>query len=145
MKPLTLRTKLTLFYSITVSVLLTGFALIYYNVLSAGLDRDLTQEVLDRTSGLRGYLHFEEGMPVFVYDQNDPDEVSFLNKAMRYYEVYEIKSGLPVGVSEELQAMGVVYSPEDVRRYAQGQPASVDLHTDQGQLRIRNDVIQADG
>src|SRR5437870_8535492 len=83
MKPLTLRTKLTLFYSITVSVLLTGFALIYYNVLSAGLDRDLTQEVLDRTSGLRGYLHFEEGMPVFVYDQNDPDEVSFLNKAMR--------------------------------------------------------------
>ena len=43
MKPLTLRTKLTLFYSITVSVLLSGFALIYYRVLSVGLDRNLTQ------------------------------------------------------------------------------------------------------
>src|SRR5437660_12267278 len=119
MKPLTLRTKLTLFYSIIVSVLLTGFALIYYNVLRSGLDRDLTQEVLDRTSGLRGYLHFEEGMPVFVYDENDLDEVSFINKATRYYGVYDIKSGMPVGVSPELQAMGVLYTAEDVRRYAQ--------------------------
>jgi hypothetical protein len=60
MRPLTLRTKLTLFYSITVSVLLTGFGLIYYNVLSVGLDQDLTQEVRDRAVGLRGYLRFEE-------------------------------------------------------------------------------------
>jgi signal transduction histidine kinase len=145
MKPLTLRTKLTLFYSITVSVLLTGFALIYYNVLSAGLDRDLTQEVLDRTSGLRGYLHFVEGMPVLMYDQNDPDQVSFINKAARYYEVYELSTGMPVGVSEELFAMGVVYRPEDVRRYAQGPPSSIDLQTDQGQLRLRNEVVQAEG
>ena len=63
MRPLTLRTKLTLFYSITVSVLLTGFGLIYYNVLSVGLDRDLTQEVQDRADGLRGYLRFEPAQP----------------------------------------------------------------------------------
>ena len=62
MKPLTLRTKLTLFYSITVSVLLSGFGLVYYRVLSVGLDRDITQDVIDRTSGLRGYLRFEEGV-----------------------------------------------------------------------------------
>ena len=37
MRPLTLRIKLTLFYSITVSVLLIGFALVYYRVLSIGL------------------------------------------------------------------------------------------------------------
>ena len=58
MKPLTLRTKLTLFYSLTVSILLTGFALIYYRVLTTGMDSDLTQDILDRTSGLRGYLRF---------------------------------------------------------------------------------------
>jgi hypothetical protein len=74
MRPLTLRTKLTLFYSITVSILLTGFALIYYNVLAVGVDRDLTQDILDRTSGLRGYLRFEDGQPVFAYDVNDPDD-----------------------------------------------------------------------
>jgi len=84
MRPLTLRIKLTLFYSITVSVLLIGFALVYYRVLSVGLDRDLTQEVIDRTSGLRGYLRFEEGLPAFAYDPNDPDEVSFINTATRY-------------------------------------------------------------
>jgi len=145
MKPLTLRTKLTLFYSIIVSVLLTGFALIYYHELSAGLDRDLTQEVRDRTSGLRGYLHFDEGMFVLMYDQNDSDEVSFINKAARYYEIYELSTGMAVGVSEELRAMGVVYSPEDVRRYAQVPPFLIDLNTDQGQLRIWNEVVQAEG
>ncbi len=92
MKPLTLRTKLTLFYSITVSVLLTGFALVYYRVLSVGLDQALTQELIDRTSGLRGYLRFEEGQPVFAYDPTDPDEVSFINTATRYYQVYETMS-----------------------------------------------------
>jgi heavy metal sensor kinase len=144
MNPLTLRTKLTLFYSIIVSVLLTGFALIYYHELSAGLDSALTQEVLDRISGLRGYLHYDEGMFVLMYDENDPDEVSFINKAARYYEIYELSTGMPVGVSEELRAMGVVYSPEDVRRYAQ-KPSFIDFHTDQGQLRLRNEVVQAEG
>src|SRR2546427_1573897 len=94
MRPLTLRIKLTLFYSIIVSVLLTGFALVYYRVLSVRLDRDLTQEVIDRTSGLRGYLRFEEGQPVFAYDPNDPDEVSFINTAARYYQVYQAGSGI---------------------------------------------------
>ena len=82
MRPLTLRTKLTLFYSITVSVLLTGFALIYYNVLAVGLDGELKQDILDQTSGLRGYLRFEEGQPVFEYDINDPDEVAFINLSL---------------------------------------------------------------
>src|SRR6185503_15250627 len=68
MRRLTLRTKLTLFYSIIVSLLLTGFALLSYRVLAVGVDNDLTQDILDRTSGLRGYLRFTEGQPVFVYD-----------------------------------------------------------------------------
>src|SRR5881397_2248345 len=94
MKPLTLRTKLTLFYSITVSVLLTGFALIYYRVLSVDVENVLNQDILDRTSGLRGYLRFEEGQPVFVYDMNDPDEVTFISRATRYYQVYDIRRGM---------------------------------------------------
>src|SRR5438876_11975478 len=91
MKPLTLRTKLTLFYSIIVSVLLAGFGLVYYRVLAAGIDTDLKEDVLDRTSGLRGYLRFEKGQPVVIYDMNDPDEVTFINRAKRYYQVYDIR------------------------------------------------------
>src|SRR2546428_2606325 len=104
MRPLTLRTKLTLFYSITVSVLLTGFALVYYRVLSHGIERDLTQEVLDRTSGLRGYLRFDEGQPIFAYDPNDPDEVIFITTATRYYQVYDIRTGMLLSQSDDLRA-----------------------------------------
>jgi len=145
MKPLTLRTKLTLFYSITVSVLLTGFALVYYRVLSVGLDQALTQELIDRTSGLRGYLRFEEGQPVFAYDATDPDEVSFINSATRYYQVYEIRNGTVLAESDELRALGVEYSAEDLTRYIQAPPSFIDLHTDQGKLRLRNEAVAAEG
>jgi heavy metal sensor kinase len=145
MKPLTLRTKLTLFYSITVSLLLTGFALGYYRVLSVGLNQDLTQEVIDRTSGLRGYLRFEEGLPAFAYDPNDPDEVSFINTATRYYQVYEIRSRTLLAESDLLRATGIQYSPQDLARYTQGPPTIIDLQTDQGKLRLRNETVPSEG
>jgi heavy metal sensor kinase len=144
-QPLTLRTKLTLFYSITVSVLLTGFAFVYFRVLSVGLDRDLTQEVIDRTSGLRGYLRFEEGQPVFEYDPNDPDEISFINTATRYYQIYDIRSATLLAESDEFRASGIQYSAPDLARYAQNQPSSIDVQSDQGKLRLRNEVVPAEG
>src|SRR5947199_329812 len=114
MKPLTLRTKLTLFYSITVSVLLTGFGLVYYRVLSVGLDRDITQDVIDRASGLRGYLRFEEGVPIFDYDPNDPDELSFINTATRYYQLYELHGRESVAACGRAEQGG--------RRYCRHEP-----------------------
>jgi heavy metal sensor kinase len=145
MKPLTLRTKLTLFYSITVSVLLSGFGLVYYRVLSVGLDRDITQDVIDRASGLRGYLRFEEGLPVFGYDPNDPDELSFINTATRFYQVYEVRTGTLLAESDELRATGIQYSPQDLIRYAQAPPTLIDLQTDQGKIRLRNEEVSAEG
>jgi heavy metal sensor kinase len=145
MKPLTLRTKLTLFYSITVSVLLSGFGLVYYRVLSVGLDRDITQDVIDRTSGLRGYLRFEEGVPTFGYDPNDPDELSFINTATRYYQIYELRTGTLLAESDELRATGIQYSPQDLARYAQAPPSLIDLQTDQGKIRLRNEAVPAEG
>src|SRR5215831_5418640 len=145
MRPLTLRTKLTLFYSITVSILLTGFGLVYYRVLSVGLDRDITQDVIDRASGLRGYLRFEEGVPTFDYDPNDPDELSFINTATRYYQLYELRTGTLIAESDELRATGIQYSPQDLSRYAQSQPSLIDLQTDQGKIRLRNETVPGEG
>ena len=145
MRPLTLRIKLTLFYSITVSVLLTGFGLVYYRVLSVGLDRDITQDVIDRASGLRGYLRFEEGVPIFDYDPNDPDELSFINTATRYYQLYELRTGTVVVGSDELRATGIQYSPQDLTRYAQSQPSLMDFQTDQGKIRLRNELVPGEG
>src|SRR5215831_15632861 len=145
MRPLTLRTKLTLFYSITVSILLTGFGLVYYRVLSVGLDRDITQDVIDRASGLRGYLRFEEGVPTFDYDPNDPDELSFINTATRYYQLYELRTGTLIAESDELRATGIQYSPQDLSRYSQSQPSVIDFQTDQGKIRLRNETVPGEG
>ena len=141
MKPLTLRNKLTLFYSITVSLLLTGFALVSYRVLSVGLNTALSDELIERAAGLRGYLRFEEGKPVFVYDENDPEETLFVRTATRYFEVYEATSGTLLALSPDLQAMGVQYSTEEVQHLAQEPSSFTDLHTDQGKLRFRNEII----
>ena len=145
MRPLALRTKLTLFYLITVGVLLTGFALIYYNVLSVGLDGDLTQEVIDRTEGLIGYLHFADGQPVLQYDANDPDEVTFINTATRYYQIYDIRTGKMLQQSDIFRATTVQYSASDVANYAQRAPTFVDVQTDEGKLRLRNVVVPVNG
>jgi len=145
MRPLTLRTKLTLFYSITVSVLLTGFALISYRVLDIGIDNDLTEDILDRTSGLRGYLRFVEGQPVFVYDINDPDEATFISRAARYYQVYEIETGKLLQQSEQLRDSQVRFSPADIAHYAEVSPNFVDIHTDQENIRLRHETISSGG
>src|SRR5215475_6580947 len=145
MRPLALRTKLTLFYSITVGILLTGFALIYYNVLSVGLDGDLTQGVIDRTEGLIGYLHFADGKPELEYDANDPDELTFINTATRYYQIYEIRTGKMLDQSDEFRATTAQYSESDVAHYAKTAPSFVDVQTDEGKLRLRNVVVPVNG
>jgi heavy metal sensor kinase len=145
MRPFTLRTKLTLFYSITVSVLLIGFAFVYYRVLSFGIDRGLNQELVDRTSGLHAYLRFDEGQPILVYDSNDPEEVTFINTATRYYQIYEIRTGRLLLGSEELRTSAVEFSVSDIAHYAQTSPSFVDLHTDQGKIRLRYETIPGEG
>jgi two-component system OmpR family sensor kinase len=145
MRPLTLRTKLTLFYSITVSVLLTGFALIYYRVLTVEVENLLAQDILDRTSGLRGYLRFEEGQPVFIYDESDPDEVTFISRATRYYQVYDVRTGTLLKESELLQASQVRFSAADIDHYATTTPAFIDIHTDLETIRLRNETVSVPG
>lgn len=145
MRPLALRTRLTLFYSITVSVLFTGFAFIYYNRLSVGLDDDITHEVVDRSEGLHSYLRFEEGKPVFTYDPDDSDEVTFVHTATRYYQVYDIKTGALLDQSDEFRATAVQYSASDVQQYAKKGVSLVDVQTDEGQLRLRNEVVRDSG
>lgn len=140
MKPLTFRTQLTLFYSITVSLLLIGFALVYYQVLVSRLDSDLTDKILDRAEGLRGYLRFTDGKPVFAYDETDPEQVAFVRTAARYFQVYDISTGELQAQSPEFEAMNIQYSAEDVAHFARGR-SFTDIHTDQGKLRFRNEIV----
>ncbi len=84
-------------------------------------------------------------MPVFDYDPSDPDEVAFIKTAARYYQVYEVHSGMMLAESDELRATGIQYSQQDLEHYAQGQPSFIDLQTDQGKIRLRNESLPAEG
>src|SRR6476469_475656 len=93
MRPVALRTKLTLSYTAILVVLPVALGLAYYRVFSQQIDADATAEVLEVTSGLRGYLQFEHGVPRLDYDPSDPDETSFVDRVARYFQVYNATTG----------------------------------------------------
>jgi heavy metal sensor kinase len=141
MRPLPLRTKLAVFYAIAVSILLSGFALVYYRVLSGNLETALRDELVERAAGLQGYLRFENGKPIFVYDDNEPDQVSFVQAASRYFQLYDTGTGDLLAESPELEALGVQYSSNDVHQFAQAASGFNDLQTDQGLVRFRREIV----
>ena len=141
MRPLTLRTKLAVFYAIAVSLLLSGFGLVYYRVLRVNLETALTDELIERAAGLQGYLKYEDGRPVFVYDDKEPDQVSFVQAASRYFQLYDTTTGDLLAESPELEALGVQYSANDVRQFVQAPSGFNDLQTDQGLLRFRREIV----
>ena len=44
---------------------------------------------MEMTSGLHGYLHFDDGKPAIVYDSTDPEEAAFVQRATRFYQIYD--------------------------------------------------------
>jgi hypothetical protein len=96
-KPLGLRTTLTLVYAGILTLLLTALGFASYHVLALHLDLDATDDLQKMTGGIHGYLRFEEGMPVLVYDRNDPIAVAFIETATRYYQVYDANRGTSPG------------------------------------------------
>jgi heavy metal sensor kinase len=141
MKPLALRTKLAVFYAIAVSLLLSGFALLYYRVLRINLETALNEELVERAAGLQGYLRFEHGKPVFIYDDREPEQVSFVQSASRYFQLYDTADNELLADSPELQALGVQYSAKDVHQFAQAESGFIDLQTDQGPVRFRRAIV----
>jgi heavy metal sensor kinase len=143
MTPLALRTKLTLSYTAILVVLLVALGLAYYRVLSQQLDADATAEVHEVTSGLHGYLQFEQGLPVLDYDRNDPDEVSFVDRVGRYFQVYNAATGDLLLQSPALGPLGLQYTPAEVRAF-RDHPGIEDVLTDNGRIRFSNSVITSE-
>src|SRR5204862_8023922 len=57
-KPLSLRTQLTAFYTAMLALLLTAMGVLYYQVLSRQLDAGALDELDEITSALQGYHRF---------------------------------------------------------------------------------------
>jgi heavy metal sensor kinase len=139
-KPLTLRTRLTLLYAGVLALLFTTLGVAYYHAFARQLDIDANTTLSGITSGVHGYLRFEQGMPVLDYDLADPAQVSFVEDATRYYQVYDVKTGRLLVQSPALEPLGVQYTPDEVRAFG-NQPRVQEVQTDQRRIRFSNSLI----
>jgi hypothetical protein len=70
-KPLGLRSRLTLLYSAIFTLLLAIVFFASYFLFKKQLEADMNHDVSDRMEALRGYIQFENNKPVLKFDTND--------------------------------------------------------------------------
>ena len=144
MKPLPLRTSLTLAYTGLLAVTVTAVAFGYHRLLIRQVDLDATAGVEELERGLHGYLQFKNGQPAFVFDQRDADAAAFIGEATSYYQVYDLSTGRLLAQSPSLGLAGVDYTPAEVFSFREP-PAIRDVQTDRGRLRISSSVVNGPG
>ncbi len=107
---LSLRTRLTVVYTAVFGLLLTAISLVSYEVLARQLDTDATASLMELTSGLHGYLKFDNGIPTVSYDLVDADEAAFVHEATRYYQIFDADSGQLIVQSRSDRTSGTAAS-----------------------------------
>jgi heavy metal sensor kinase len=137
---LSLRMRLTVAYTLVFSVLLMALAAVSYRVLDQQLDSDATASLLEMTNGLHGYLHFETGKPEIIYDTTDPEEAAFVQRATRFYQIYDATTGALLAQSDPIAPLGLAFTPSEVKSFRE-QPRLHDVQTDYGRMRLTNSVI----
>jgi heavy metal sensor kinase len=137
---LALRTRLTVFYTIVFGVLLTAIGAVSYRALAQQLDSDATTSLIELTNGLHGYLHFESGTPEVQYDSSDPQETAFVQRATRFYQIYDGATGALLVQSDAIEPLGLTFTPAEVKSF-HDEPRLHDIQTDYGRIRLTNSVI----
>jgi heavy metal sensor kinase len=139
-RPLALRTQLTLFFTAILALLVVALGVTYYQVLARQLDADATADLEEITSGLHGYLSFTDIGPSLDYDREDPEQVSFVEGATRYYQVYDAATGQLVVQSPALAPLGLHYTPAEVKSFSDA-PGMHDMQTDHGRMRLSSSLL----
>ena len=140
MKPLGLRSRLTLLYSAIFTLLLAVIFFASYFLFRNQLEADLNGDLLDRMEALRGYIQFENEIPVLKFDTNDAEAGLFVRNATRYFQISNLETGEIVTQSPEMQLLGLSFVPEELQVIDQ-QSGSTDFATDDGELRFLDERI----
>jgi heavy metal sensor kinase len=140
MKTMSLRARLTLFYSAILTVILAVFGFLFYDALGLVLENKLTAELRDRVVFLTAFQRLQAGEARLVFNANDRKEAYLVQSAARYYQVFQLPSGVLLVQSQELELMGARLSPEEVRALA-GAQEFTDLQLEAERLRFHNAVI----
>jgi heavy metal sensor kinase len=139
-KPLPLRTSLTLFYTGMLALLVTALAIGEHSLLVRRLDDDVSANLEEKARGLHGYLRFVDGSPVLQYDRDDADSAAFVDDATDYYQVYDAQTGHLLTQSPGLESLGLDYTADEVATF-RDHPGLTDVRTDRGRLRLSSTVI----
>jgi len=137
---LPLRTRLTVAYATVFGVLLTVLGVVSYRLFADQLDADLNANLTELTNGLHGYLSFDDGAVRVDYDADDPDQVTFVQAATRYYQVYDANTGKMLLQSDALAPVGLQFTPGEVQAF-RDHPRVHDIRTDYGRIRLFSSVI----
>jgi heavy metal sensor kinase len=139
-KPLPLRTSLTIVYTGILAVLMTGLAITTHSLFVRQLDEAATTSLEEKAQGLHGYLQFKGGAPVLVYNRDDVDSAAFVDNATDYYQVFDSRDGRLLTQSPGLEALGLHYTPDEVAEF-RADAGPHDVQTDRGRLRLLTSVI----
>ena len=142
MRPLPLRTTLTLVYAVVLAVILTAEAYAHHAALKRELDSSVTERLDDKARALHGYLRFSGRDVSLAYNTEDADAAAFIADATRYYQVFDATSGQLLTESAGLEALGLQYTAKEVRDFGRA-PEVRDVTTDRGRLRLTSTVITA--
>jgi len=141
---LPLRARLAVSATVVFAVLIGALAVASYTVLARQLDADATARLAELTEGLHGYLRFHDDVPSVEFDASDGDQVSFVQEATRYYQIYEAGSGRLLFQSNALAPLGLRLPPERVRA-SMASLRPFDVATDYGRLRVSNSLLPGAG
>jgi heavy metal sensor kinase len=139
-KPLPLRTSLTIVYTGILVVLMAGLAITTHSLFVRQLDEAATTSLEEKARGLHGYLQFKGGVPVLEYKRDDLDAVGFIDDATDYYQVFDARDGRLLTQSPGLEALGLHYTPNEVAEF-RANAGPHDVQTDRGRLRLLTSVI----
>jgi heavy metal sensor kinase len=137
--PLPFQTRLVLFCTITFAFLMAVASFASYRFLAQQLDIDAADELEELTTGLHGYLQFDDGRPTLAFDAKDDNQAAFVQKAARFYQIYD-GAGRLLAQSEAMSPLGLRLSPGDVSALLD-RPRSYDIQTAHGRFRISNSVL----
>lgn len=141
---MTLRTRLTVAYTVIFGVLLAALSVASYRVLARQLDADATGRLVELTDGLHGYLRFDHDVATIASDGGDADQAAFIQEATRYYQIYNASTGALLVQSDALEPLGLRFTPAEVRAF-HDQPRLNDIRTDYGRIRLSNSLLSSVG
>lgn len=143
MRPLPLRTSLTLLYACLLAAVVAGAAVGYHRLLIRQVDADATRTLEEMVRGLHGYVRIDGDAVAFRHDDGDADAAAFLADATRYYQVFDA-SGRRVAQSDGLAVFGIDYASPEVAEFRE-HPGIHDVDTRQGRVRVSTSLVTSAG